>query len=159
MSKYPNDYRILFTRDDGGLSISIPTGDGTIQTNRQRIFDLHGTLELTEMGIDDYVIQHPPDRKLRNAWVLSTDRFYEDENKSREIIRNLRNKSLLLLDSCAWTETRKPNGKINDVDDKAVILRNIPQRSEFSEGNILNLKNMYDEIFFINQWAINLNKT
>ena len=153
MSKYPLNYRILFTRDDGGLSISIPTGEGSIETNRSRIIDFHGSRDLTEMGSDDFLSNHPSDRKLRNAWVLSTNQFYEDENKSRELLKNIRDKTLTLLDFCAWVETRKPDGRLNDVDGKAVILRDVPQRTEFTNGGILALKNIYDEIMIINEWG------
>lgn len=145
--KYANDYRLGFHRlDDGGFSFLIPTGLEDRNTVIKKQKDIYGSVEITEFGLDDFIANIPPDRKLRNAWQLTSQGIIEDIVKSREIIKKGRNEILNLLDKCAWKEQRKPDGDILSIDQRAQLLRDLPSREEFLNGTIQDLKDMHNEI-------------
>lgn len=140
---------IAITRPDGGLSICYPVefDRANPELTKEDLFNLaisrsldKGTVEI--INITDI----PSDRKLRNAWKLENGQAVECPLKSREIVRKLRDRKLEELDNKAFKESRKPNGSLEQINNKAQLLRDIPQRSDFETCSIENLKLIIDEI-------------
>ena len=99
-----------------------------------------GTCEVIELN------DLPQDRKFRSAWRLENKKCEENKVIAREIIRSQRDKKLQELDLLAFSESRKPQGKLEILNTKAQLLRDIPQRAGFNEMNISELKSVLTEI-------------
>lgn len=140
---------IAIHRPDGGLSICYPVefDRANPELTSEDLFNLaiskamdRGTVEI--INITDI----PQDRKLRDAWKLENSQVSECPLKSREIVRSLRNKKLEELDNRAFKESRKPKGSLEEINSKAQLLRDIPQRPNFESCSIEELKSIIDEI-------------
>ena len=144
--------------DSGITAITIPSGNDSIATVKSKLTGYFGSVSPIEMGLDDFnlMIMNVNDRKLRNAWISNNGVITEDIDRSRDLMRSYRTPVFNLLDICALKESRKPNGNLTNVDIKTQILRDIPDRPEFKESNILAFKNIVDEIFTVSDFANSL---
>jgi hypothetical protein len=140
---------IAITRPDGGLSICYPVEQDRAnpQLTKEDLFQkaLLNSKKIGSVTIID-ITDIPYDRKLREAWKLENNKIMECPVKARKIIRNLRDMKLENLDNKAFKESRKPNGDIASINNKAQLLRDIPQRSDFETCSIETLKLIIDEI-------------
>lgn len=130
---------IVIKRPDGGVSICHPSKEDFFDEALRRS-QLLG--ECSIISAEDL----PKDRSFRNAWTHDGLKVIECPIKSRDIVRAKRNKKLEELDVIAIRESRKPNGRIQEIDSKAEMLRNIPQRENFEVLSIEELKAILVEI-------------
>lgn len=85
-----------------------------------------------------------PDRKLRNAWKVSNGTIVEDLDKSKELLRQVRNNALEELDLASLRESRKPAPKQSIIDADAQTLRNVTDDSRFE--NINGIKQLLNQV-------------
>lgn len=135
---------IVVKRQDGGVSIICPTHEATPELMERDARAVEGYVSHRE--IDDDKI--PSDRIFRNAWTDDnpTETIDISSIKARQLIREKRNRALESLDKKAFSESRKPNGKTDEIDAEAQRLRDIPQHPDFSSDNIEKLKALMQSI-------------
>ena len=140
---------IAIKRPDGGVSINYPVSFDRARPHltSEELFNdsLSRVSNQGEVSIIDSSLI-PTDRTFRNAWIHSIEGIRECPIKSRDILRVKRNKKLEELDVIAVRESRKPNGRISEIDSKAEMLRGIPQRENFDSLSIEELKLIVSEI-------------
>lgn len=76
------DERIIYQRDDGGISIVVPSGELTL--NETAAKDVPGN---TPFQIVDKS-EVPSDRTFRNAWELNGNRIVTNLEKAKSIVRS-----------------------------------------------------------------------
>ena len=144
--------KLVYTREDGGVSIVIPAPKADLEKILGPLTEAEYKAHVTERSIPAGVTARevddselPSDRTFRDAWQDSGVVISHDMNKCRAILKDRRNKKLEELDARATTESRKPNGKLDEVNTKAQRLRDIPEDDKFS-GSIQDLKDLDKEI-------------
>ena len=149
MSKHDNKYRLVVTRNDGGVSIIHPTGEESKSVSISKALaaikgGYSSYSEVTDVELNNMV---PPDRRLRNAWKEELGAISEDLIRSQDIIRAKRNEALVKLDGEAFAESRKPNGNSSVIDTAAQKMRDIPQSQKFKNpANRDELLSLLDDI-------------
>lgn len=133
---------ILIKRTDGGVSIATTS-------SIQKTIDTWKTLHPGEY-VSHRVIsaEHlPASRVFRDAWTDdgTGDRIDINMSRARDHIRTVRNNSLSRLDKEVFTEQRKPNGKVSQLEAKARKLRDIPEDPRFDSENIEDLEALLKE--------------
>lgn len=86
----------------------------------------------------------PSDRDFRDAWTDDnpTQTVDVDLTKARALIRQKRDKQLLVLDEKAFAESRKPKGDLTAINAEAQRLRDIPQHADFASDDVSVLRNV-----------------
>lgn len=134
-------YKIAVKRNDGGVSIIIPTSESTPELLLRDILAVEGYVSHREV-LDNEL---PTDRIFRNAWTddFNTSTIDVNPDRARDLIRIKRNQALQALDHKAIAESRKPNGNTQNIEVEADRLRDIPQRPEFATNDIEILKLLF----------------
>lgn len=133
--------RVVYTRPDGGVTVVIPAEGITLE----RVMERSIPADAINVKVLNYR-DMPQDRILRDAWTIVGDSVVEDMDKSRQILRTVRNSHLEALDLKAFAESRKPNGKLQEINTKAQTLRDITLRPEFNSNNPQDIKDLLVEM-------------
>jgi hypothetical protein len=147
VKNYSNNYRLIYRPNDAEhIAVVIPTGEVSIAGVKSRIIKNIGSVEFTDLSLDEFIKVSPKDRVFRNAWKLNSTGILEDINLSKNIIRDKRNKALKYLDDVAWSESRKPRGNVKLIDRVAQNLRDITKQAAFQSTDIYELKSLMNHI-------------
>lgn len=123
--------RIIYTNENGGVSIVIPTGEVPLEVLFQDIKVSYPDAEIVNVSVI------PSDRTFRNVWGKSGKQVQVDMVKARVLwmnkIRDSRNKELAKLDLEYIRADEEGNNQLKaQIAAKKNGLRNIPQTLDLS---------------------------
>ena len=129
-----SDYRLIFTNNEGGVSIVIPTDNCGLTLDQIKAKDCPS-------GKTVYTVNKsaiPIDRSFRSAWKLNENTIKTDMAKAREIhknnIRTAREPLLTALD-IEFQKALETSASTTDIVSKKQALRDAPADSAITSAD------------------------